>query len=240
MLIPLNPFHTRVWIVLHFQFSFLFHLFCCCPLWTDGIASPFGSTHVLLSLLQLVPWVPRGDRQQMKALILTSARAKPWIFNLLWHYSVSLGLCLTVCLSGFFYFFIFCCFHQHPVHWPQFDLHPAERHYTWDHKPQVLSLPLRLCVAVCFCVCKPETPLRCSRASGVRSLCHMCGGGVDRRGSVIHWPSAFSKRLFCSHTLIVHCMKLIALLLKSSGCHLTTVSCAHRSMGSSIRHLVDI
>lgn len=110
MLIPLNPFHTRVWIVLHFQFSFLFHLFCCCPLWTDGIASPFGSTHVLLSLLQLVPWVPRGDRQQMKALILTSARAKPWIFNLLWHYSVSLGLCLTVCLSGFFLFLYFLLF----------------------------------------------------------------------------------------------------------------------------------
>lgn len=86
---------------------FLFRLFCCCPLWTDGIASPFGSTHVLLSLLQLVSWVPRGDRQQMKALILTSARAKPWIFNLLWHYSVSLCLCLTVCLSVFFYFFIF-------------------------------------------------------------------------------------------------------------------------------------
>lgn len=154
---------------------------------------------------------------------------------------LSLSVCVSLSVSRvFFYFFIFCCFHQHPVHWPQFDLHPAERHYTWDHEPQVLSLPLRLCVAVCFCVCKPETPLRCSRASGVRSLCHMCGGGVDRRGSVIHWPSAFSKRLFCSHTLIVHCMKLIALLLKSSGCHLTTVSCAHRSMGSSIRHLVDI
>ena len=142
-----------------------------CLLWSGVLLFfPHLSPHVLLPtvncnvyplffgfipLLQAVPWVPKGDRQRMRTLIVTPARAKPCIFNLLWHYSPSLSLTLSLSLPLSLPPSLFLSSYLSPwasclpaTAWftPSRDISPGTR------KPRCPICPWCLCPALCVCV----------------------------------------------------------------------------------------
>lgn len=128
---PSQPFSCLLWsrVLLFFSSSFPSCSASYCKL--QCTPSLFG----FIPLLHTVPWVPKGDRQRMRTLIVTPARAKPCIFNLLWHYSPSLSLFLSLPPSLFLSFY----YHpEHPVRQPQLDSHPAE---TFHLGPANLGVP---------------------------------------------------------------------------------------------------
>lgn len=187
---PSQPFSCLLWsrVLLFFSSSFPSCSASYCKL--QCIPSLFG----FIPLLHTVPWVPKGDRQRMRTLIVTPARAKPCIFNLLWHYSPSLSLFPSHPRSFFLYTITLSILSaSHSL------IHTQQRHFTWDPQTSVSHLPLvpapcTLCVYInvlgCLHVCELQSPLQCSCASGLHNLCHGQRGGV-----CIHWPSAISKRL---------------------------------------------
>ena len=218
ILIPLSLFHAYCGAAEFFFPSFSSCSASYCKL--QCIPSLFG----FIPLLHAVPWVPKGDRQRMRTLIVTPARAKPCIFNLLWHYSPSLSLPPSLFLSLYYH-------PEHPVRQPQLDSHPAE---TFHLGPANLGVPSAAgaCALLCVCVYKCVWVFTCVwiAVTFAVQLCFRASQLVSRGGEgvCIHWPSVSSERLVyvgSSHwknTLLTVCkclfMKLIALLRKSSGC----------------------
>lgn len=141
---PSQPFSCLLWsrVLLFFSSSFPSCSASYCKL--QCIPSLFG----FIPLLHTVPWVPKGDRQRMRTLIVTPARAKPCIFNLLWHYSPSLSLSLPPSL------FLSLYYHpEHPVRQPQLDSHPAEIFHLGPANLGVPSAP-GACALHSVCVYK--------------------------------------------------------------------------------------
>lgn len=193
----------------------------CCELLVPSL---FGLSPFLLSFLHSVPWAPRGDRQRMRTLIVTPDRAKPCIFNPLWHYSLPpfsffptyslflscyLSLCLTFCIP----FSVGIESPSHSlIHTPWRGITPGTTNLS------VLPAP-GACVLLCVHVWTTD-----SSAVQLRFRASQLASGRERMGRgdgvCIHWPSAISKRLLLfaftqTQTFwLLQCrfMKLIALL----------------------------
>ncbi len=177
--------HSSPAILLYFSFPLL----CCSLLWTAGTPPLFGFIPLLLllSLLHSVPWVPRGDRQRMRTLIVTPARAKPCIFNLLWHYSPSLSLAHS--------FFVLSPSASCPLATAWFT--PSGEAFHLGPQTSVSCLPLVFvpccvykCVCVHVCVCVNGRHLRSAAVLQGFTAC-VRRGDNGKRGGGLH-PLTFS------------------------------------------------